>query len=166
MIHPHWWGYGPTLLVCYLSMLLSSLSVLVVLNPSNWQIILCADSSTDMMLQHFLRGERALLKTCPLVFFRTWPTVNHPPTHFWWKSQPTTGVVPKCLCKWESHNVPLKTVVVSSFASRRNWNACEGQEDGKKNMHCVSSTALCSRWCVYSSPTYKHTVKGFPFSLY
>lgn len=39
---------------------------------------LCSDSSTDRMLQHFHWGERVLLKTCPLVCFWTWPTVNHP----------------------------------------------------------------------------------------
>jgi len=87
MIPPHWRGNGLTPL--HLRLPLLNTAFVSVLPPKKqktktsvgyWLFLktvahgrfsIGGDSSVNAMSQHFLRGERALLKTCPLVCFTT-----------------------------------------------------------------------------------------------
>lgn len=65
----------------------------------------------------------------PLVMFACLPHAHT------WKTKPTTGFVPSCLCEFyeDRHNVPIQAAVVS-------WNAWE---DGRNMAH--SADESCAR---------------------
>lgn len=124
---------------------------------------------------------------CSRVALLSCPTMNHPHVMFAFLT-PTFTHTPLMkesaynrFCAWMLVQVPPGKPWCSPsrscgqlFCQQKELKCSRGPRRWKKYgllyrpqaASCVTSTSYCRRWCVYSSPCCKYTVKGFPFSLY